>query len=316
MGLELLADIAVNASFVPAELESEKAVVLEEMRLVEDDPEKFLGRQVSEVAYRPHPYGRPLLGTPELIKGLTRERLNAYYKRQYVPAHFVVVAVGAVAPAEVRRITRETFGRLPAAPAPRPETPAPPVIDRTRRLDLKRPETQSYLGLAWGAAPTGNEDIYAVDLLTYILGDGPSSRLNQSVREEQKLVFSIDANYTASEKGGLVTVTARMDPANVERAEAAILEVVRRVRDAGVTEAERQRAVITAESGYAFDIETVEGLARTYGQAETTWTLDNELQYLTRLRQITGAQIQAAARKYLADTNYARVRFLPEKTGP
>src|SRR6266536_2585025 len=87
-GLELLADIAVNASFVPAELESEKAVVLEEMRLVEDDPEKFLGRRLTEVAYRPHPYGRPLLGPPELIKGLTRDRLNRYYKRQYVPAHF------------------------------------------------------------------------------------------------------------------------------------------------------------------------------------------------------------------------------------
>jgi zinc protease len=311
-GLELLADIAVNASFVPAELESEKAVVLEEMRLVEDDPEKFLGRRLTEVAYRPHPYGRPLLGTPELIKGLTRDRLNAYYKRQYVPAHFVVVAVGAVTRTEVRRLTDATFGRLPAGPVSRRPTPAPPAIDGSRRLDLRRPETQAYLGLAWSAAPTGNEDIYAVDLLTYILGDSPSSRLNQYVREQQRLVFAIDANYTASEKGGLVTVTARMEPGTADRAEAAILEVIRRVRDEGVSEAERQRAIITAESGYAFDIETVEGLAKTYGQAETTWTLDNELQYLTRLRQITSAQIQAAARKYLGADNYARVRFLPE----
>jgi predicted Zn-dependent peptidase/DMSO/TMAO reductase YedYZ heme-binding membrane subunit len=310
-GLELLADIAVNANFVPAELESEKAVVLEEMRLVEDDPEKFLGRRLGEVAYHPHSYGRPLLGTPELIKGLTRARLDGYYKRQYVPAHFVVVAVGAVAPAQIRGLTQATFGRLPSAPASRGEAPPPPVIDRTRRLDVTRPEAQASLGLAWGAAATGNEDIYAVDLLTYILGDGPSSRLNQSVREQQKLVFAIDAGYTASAKAGLVTVTARMEPANLERAEAAIREVIRRVRDEGVTEAERQRAIITAESGYAFDIETVEGLAKTYGQAETTWTLDNELQYLTRLRAITAAQIQAVARKYLGDENHARVRFLP-----
>ena len=311
-GLELLADIAVNANFVPAELESEKAVVLEEMRLVEDDPEKFLGRRLTEVAYRPHPYGRPLLGTPALIKGLTRDRLNAYYKRQYVPAHFVVIAVGAVSRADVRSLTEATFGRLPSAPASRPPTPPPPVIDRSRGLDVRRPETQAYLGLAWRAAPTGNEDIYAVDLLSYILGDSPSSRLNQYVREQQRLVFAIEANYTASEKGGLLTVTARMDGANIENAEKAVLEVIRRVREEGVTEAERQRAIITAESGYAFDIETVEGLAKTYGQAETTWTLENELQYLTRLREITRAEIQAAARKYLGD-EYARVRFLPEK---
>jgi predicted Zn-dependent peptidase/DMSO/TMAO reductase YedYZ heme-binding membrane subunit len=310
-GLELLADIAVNASFVPEELESEKAVVLEEMRLVEDDPEKFLGRRLGEVAYRPHPYGRPLLGTPALIRGLTRARLDGYYRRQYVPAHFVVVAVGAVAPAEVRHLTEATFGRLPSAPPARGDVPPPPAIDRTRRLDVTRPEAQASLGLAWGAAATGNDDIYAVDLLTYILGDGSSSRLNQSLRERLKLVFAIDASYTASEKGGLVTVTARMEPANLERAEAAIREVIRVVRDEGVTEAERARAIITAESSYAFDIETVEGLAKTYGQAETTWTLDNELRYLTRLRAITAAQIQAVARRYLGDEHYARVRFLP-----
>ena len=312
-GLELLADIAVNASFVPGELESEKAVVLEEMRLVEDDPDKFLGRKLAELAYQPHPYGRAMLGTPELIKGLTRDRLNAFYKRQYVPAHFVVVAVGAVTRAEVVRLTEQTFGRLPAGPAPAPrQTPPPPSIDPSRRLDLRRPETQAFLGMAWSAPPTGNEDIYAVDLLSYILGDSPSSRLNQVVREQQRLVFAIDASYLPSEKGGLMSVTARMEPANLDRAEAAILEVIRRIRQEGVSEAERERALITAESGYAFDIETVEGLAKTYGQAETTWTLENELQYLQRLRQITAAQIQAVARKYFAEDNYARVRFLPE----
>jgi zinc protease len=315
-GLELLADIAVNASFLPAEIESEKAVVLEEMRLVEDDAEKFLGRRLSEVAYRPHPYGRALLGTPELIKALTRERLNTYYTRHYVPGNFVVVAVGAVTPAEIRRFTDETFGRLPARPSRRGETPAPPTIDRRRREDVKRSEAQAYLGLAWGAAPTGNEDIYAVDLLSYILGDSPSSRLNQYVREQKRLVQAIEATYTASAKAGLVTVVARMDPKNVEAAEAAVLDVVRQARDSRVTEAERQRAIVTAESGYAFDIETVEGLARTYGQAETTWTLENELQYLTRLRAVTAAQIEAAARRYLGDANYARVRFVPTENPP
>ena len=314
-GLELLADIAVNASFVPEELESEKAVVLEEMRLVEDDPEKFLGRQLNEVAYQPHPYGRNLLGTPELIKALTRDRLNAYYKRHYVAGNFVVVAVGALTPAEIRRFTQETFGRLPAARATRAETPAPPEIRRDRRRDVKRSETQAYLGMGWGAAPTGNEDIYAVDLLTYILGDSPSSRLNQYVREDKRLVHAIEATYTASAKGGLVGVSSRMDGKNVEAAEAAILDVIRRAREGGVTEAERQRAIITAESSYAFDIETVEGLARTYGQAETTWTLQDELQYLTRLRGVTAEQIQAVARRYFGDGNYARVRFVPSGAG-
>jgi zinc protease len=311
--LEILADIAVNAAFVAAELEAEKKVVFEEMSLVEDDPEKFLARHLSEVAYRAHPYGRPILGTRELVQGLTRGRLNAYYKKHYVPQNMVVVVVGPLTPAQVRPLAAATFGRLTGPPSARPPAAAVPSLAGGRRDDVRRPEQQAYLGLAWQAAATGlaSEDISAVDLLTYILGDGPSSRLNQTVREEKRLVQSIEASYVTRELSGLVSVMARLDPKNLDAAEAAILDVVRRVRADGVTEAERQRAIVTAEAAYAFDIETAEGLAKSYGQAETTWTLDNELRYLDRLRQVTAAQIQAAARKYLGDDNIARVRFLP-----
>jgi len=311
--LEILADIAVNAAFVAAELEAEKKVVFEEMSLVEDDAEKFLTRHLSEVAYRAHPYGRPILGTRELVQGLTRGRLNAYYKKHYVPQNMVVVVVGPLTPAQVRPLAAATFGRLTGPPSARPPAAAVPSLAGGRRDDVRRPEQQAYLGLAWQAAATGlaSEDISAVDLLTYILGDGPSSRLNQTVREEKRLVQSIEASYVTRELSGLVSVMARLDPKNLDAAEAAILDVVRRVRADGVTEAERQRAIVTAEAAYAFDIETAEGLAKSYGQAETTWTLDNELRYLDRLRQVTAAQMQAAARKYLGDDNIARVRFLP-----
>jgi zinc protease len=316
VALEILADIAVNAAFVPAELEAEKKVVFEEMSLVEDDPEKFLGRRLAELAYRAHPYGRPILGTRPLVQGLTRDRLAAYYKKHYVPQSMALVVVGPLSPAQVRPLVAATLGRLAGPAAVRP--PATPVAPLTggRQDDVRRPEQQAYLGLAWQAAATGvaSEDISAVDLLTYILGDGPSSRLNQTVREQKGLVHSIEATYVTRQQSGLVSVIARLEAKNLDAAEAAIREVVRRIRAEGVTEAERQRAIVTAESFYAFDIETAEGLAKSYGQAETTWTLDNELRYLERLRQVTAAQIQAAARTYLGDDAIARVRFLPAGT--
>jgi zinc protease len=311
--LDVLADIAVNAAFVRDELEAEKKVVFEEMNLLQDDPEKFLTRRLSEVAYRAHPYGRPILGTRALVQGLTREGLDAYYKKHYVPGNMTLVVVGPLTLAQVRPLAAATVGRLNGpAPARPPTGPVPPLAGG-RREDVRRPEQQAYLGLAWQAAATGvaADDISAVDLLTYILGDGPSSRLNQTVREEKGLVQSIEATYVTREQSGLVSITARLDPKHLDAAEAAILEVIRRVRAEGVSEAERQRALITAESFYAFDIETAEGLAKTYGQAETTWTLEDEVRYLARLREVTAAQIQAAARKYLADDRVARVRLVP-----
>jgi zinc protease len=310
-GVELLADIGVNASFPPAEIDAEKAVVFEEMRLLEDDPEKFAARRLGELTYAPHPYGRAILGTREAITALTREPLVRYYKKYYVPSNMVLVAIGAVSHAEVRAAVDAAFGRLPGGEVHRPQLAPPPTLTARRTLDVPRPEQQSYLAIGWRAASTQEQDTYAVDLLTYILGDSPSSRLNQAVRERDRLVFSIESNYVPSQQAGLVSVTARLDPANLDKAEASIREVIRRVRDEGVTEAERQRAIVTAESHYAFDIETAEGLARTYGQGETTWTLENELQYLVRLRTVTAAEIQAMARKYLGDGDYARVRFVP-----
>jgi len=311
--MELLADIAVNASFVPAELEAEKKVVFEEMNILQDDPDKFLTRRLSETAYVGHPYGRSILGTREIVRDLTRDQLNAYYKKRYVAPNMVLVVVGPLPVAQVRSLATDVFGRLAATAAPpRPSTPIPSLAGG-RRDDVSRPEQEAGLGLAWQAPATrlAADEITAVDLLTYILGDGPSSRLNQTVREDKRLVQSIDASYVTREQSGIVAITARLDAKNLDAAQAAILDVIKRVRAEGVTEDERQRAIITAEAAYAFDIETAEGLARSYGQAETTWTLPDELQYLTRLRQVSAAQIQAAARKYLGDDNYARVRLRP-----
>ena len=95
------------------------------MRLTEDNPDRFLLRRLYELAYAPHPYGRVILGTPELITGLTRERLRTYYKKYYVPRQMVLVVVGAVTPAEARRQADQTFGRLTGGDTPRPAIPAP-----------------------------------------------------------------------------------------------------------------------------------------------------------------------------------------------
>jgi zinc protease len=310
---ELLADIAVNAAFPPPEIESEKKVVFEEMSLTEDDPERYLTRRVTEEVYPQHPYGRPILGTRELVQKLERGVLAAYYRKHYVPHNLVLVVVGAVTPTQVRALADRTFGKLEGPPPARADTSRPPAVAKGRSVDVRRDEQQAYLGLAWQAAPTGDTDIYAVDLLTYILGDGPASRLNQSVREQKRLVTAIESIYVPRQLSGLVSVTARLEPGNLQAAEAAVLEVIRRVREQGVTDAERQRALITAESTYAFDIETAEGLARILGQGETTWTLRDELLYLTRLRQVSAEQIRDAARRYLGEDNYVRVRFLPTK---
>jgi zinc protease len=311
-GIQMLADVGVNASLEAGLLEAEKQVVLEEMRQNDDSPRRFLVRQLFSAVYEGHPYGRPVIGRAELITALSRDTLVAFYRRHYVPEMFTLVVVGAVDPDEVLRAARAALGSLPRSGLRRLPTPPPPA-PRAVQLNAVRPGGQAHLGLAWQAPRLDHADTPALDLLVSILGRTKASRLVASLRERLGVVSSIGSSLSAMEGAGLVMVTAQLEPEQLPRAEAAILEEIQRVRDAGVTPAELKRAITAAEVEHEFSIETAEGRARAYGQAETIWRLEEELLYVDRIRAVTVAQVQAVARRYLDLERYARVALVPPK---
>jgi zinc protease len=308
----MMADVGVNASLEEGLLEAEKQVVLEEMRLNDDSPRRFLVRQLFANAYDGHPYGRPVIGRAELITALSRDTLVSFYRRHYVPEMFTLVVVGAVNPDEVLRVARTTFGVLPRSGARRLPSPAP-TAPRAVRLEEVRPGGQAHLGMAWQAPRLDHADTPALDLLMSILGRTKASRLVASLRERQGLVSSITSGLNAMEGAGLIMVTAQLEPEQLARAEAEIIGEIRRVRDGGVTATELKRAITAAEVDHEFARETAEGRARAWGQAETTWRLEEELVYVDRIRSVTRAQVQAAARRYLDPDRYVRVALVPPK---
>jgi zinc protease len=308
--LEMLADVAVNATLDADVLEKEKDVVLEEMRLSDDNPRRRLGRQLYTQLFAGHPYGRQIIGTPQLVRALTRDTLAAFYRGHYVPEAFAVVVVGAVDPREVLATAASTFGRLPRQGVARlPVAPPPPF--QPQRHDLTHPGTHAHLGLAWPATRLDHADTPALDLLASILGRSRSSRLVQSLRERDGLVVSVATSFSAMEGAGGLMVTAQLPPSNLERAEAQILAEIRRVRDEGVTDAELRRAITAAEAEHEFETETAEGRANALGRAETIWTLQDELAYVNRIRSVTAAQVRAVARRYLDPERYARLALVP-----
>lgn len=311
-GLELLADISMNAALDAAVLDKEKEVVLEEMRLGEDNPRRVLVRTLYSQIFEGHPYGRQVIGTPELIRGLTRDTLSAFYRNHYAPETFVVVVVGPVDSEQVLSTARAAFGRLPRIGHGRlPAAPPPPL--RPQRVDVSRDGGHAYLGLAWPAPRLDHGDTPAVDLLVSILGGQRSSRLVQSLREERGLAVSVDAGFTALAAAGAVLVTAQVDPTNLAPAEAQILDEIRRVRDAGVTSAELRRAITKAEAAHEFETETAQGRAVALGRAETIWTIEDELAYVSRLRSVTTEQVRAVARRYLDPARYTRLALVPPR---
>jgi zinc protease len=309
-GLDLLADIAANATLDPGALEREKLVVLAEMRLGEDNPRRHLMRHLYGLVLEGHPYGRPVIGTPAVIRALTRDTLLAYYRRHYVPEAFTLVVVGAVDAHAILAAAERTFGRLPRRGVRRLPVPPPPAA-QARRVEMPRPGRQVYLGLAWLAPKIDHADTPAVDLLVSVLGHGRTSRLTQAVRDRLGLVSSIVSGYFAFEGAGTVTVTAQLEPGNAGRVEAEILREVARLREEGASEAERRRAITVAEARHESSMETAEGRAFALGRAETVWRIEDELGYVDRLRAVSLEQIRAVARRYLDLERYTRLALVP-----
>jgi len=123
-------------------------------------------------------------------------------------------------------------------------------------------------------------------------------------------------SFTPLAGAGIVTLWATAEAPDLPAIEQAVLAEIRRIQEQGVTEEERAVAVTRAESQYAFDRETTEGLAFAYGIAELTWSLDAELRYIDSLRGVTREQIQEAARRWFPTTSYARIAFAPKKAAP
>lgn len=309
-GISLMADMVLNSVFDPTELGREREVVFEEVRLNEDNPRSSLGRQLYNLLYDGHPYGRPVLGDVKDLRDATRETLRGYYARHYVPDNITLVVVGPVDPATVRAATIEAFGSRPATGYARKPVGAPAPFEGVRARSVERPERQTQLGFAWLAPPLGHPDMPAVDVLSHILGGSRSSRLNQALRERARLVSSISGWYGALQGAGALGVTAQLEGTDQDAVEKAIMAEIARVQSDGVTAEELARAITASEADREFSRETVEGLALAYGRAETTWNLEAERTYVDRIRAVTRDQVQEAARRYLT-ASYARLAFVP-----
>ena len=263
-GIGTLADIAVNASLDATALEREKLVVLEEMRRADDNPGLSLLRRLYTLVFEGHPYGRPVIGTPDLVRGLTREGLAGFYRRHYTPRAFTLVVVGPVTPDDVIATAARAFSFIPRGGDDRLPVPAPPSAAK-RTVDVTRPGAHAYLALGWPAPRLDHADTPAVDLLVTILGQMPSSRLPRSLRDRLGLVNSISSGYSPLEAGGIVSVSAQLEPGTLARVEAEILADIRRLQTDGVTDAELRRALTHEEADYEFSYETAEGRARDEG---------------------------------------------------
>ena len=274
--LELEADRMRHLSLAPAEFDAERAVVLEELAMGEDDPWRALMRRVEEVLFPHHPYGRPIIGYPDTLKAMRPDDMRAYYRRFYHPGNATLVVCGDVDSTRALRAVRERFEKLPAGPAfaeadcfrRKLEEPAGEKRVRTSWDDPSR-----RLIVVWPTTRVGTAEDDALDVLMTILASGRMSRLWRRLVLEEGLATSISASNDSRVEGGALWLFAECaQDAAPEKLEAAIHEEIAKLAKEKVTRAELERARAVLLAGEAFEGETVTDVAEALGE----WAVDDD----------------------------------------
>ncbi len=203
--VNLLADLVTRPTFHHEELEREKKVVLEEIKMVEDTPDDLVHELFAERFWSGHPLGRPILGTPDSVSGLDRPTLQQYFRDAYVAANFVLVAVGNLAHDTLRELVEREFAHVPAEGAPVSQNP--PLVSASVEIRSKTLE-QSHVCLGSIGLPQMHPERYTGYVLNTVLGGSMSSRLFQNVREKRGLAYAVFSGMSAYQDAGALSIYA------------------------------------------------------------------------------------------------------------
>ena len=218
-GMDVLADAVTSAAFDPGELQREIEVVCEEIKRSMDSPTRKLSRELFASAFSRHPYGKPVIGTEESVRGFRREGILRFYRRWYKPENTVVIVVGDVREAEAVRLAQKLFAWPPGPFEPAPARPAEPRREVPLARLRKEPLKEGYLSIAWPSLPLVHEDVAALDALAIVLGHGEASRLHRAMKRDRLLCTEVQASCYTPVDPGLTIVGLTLQPASAREAE-------------------------------------------------------------------------------------------------
>ncbi|MGH7254137.1 MAG: M16 family metallopeptidase, partial [Nitrospirales bacterium] len=244
--VDLLADLFYHSRFDSREVDKEKQVVLEEIRMVQDDPEDFVQDLHTQQTFKDHPVGLPILGDASTIRTIRRDHLIQYIRKHYHPQRTILAVAGNVERRALMALLKRRFGSFATAAGP-----ADPVRRDLYRYPARlcgglsvrpKPLEQAHLCLSLRGLPLGHKERYAAHALNAVLGGSVSSRLFQEVRERRGLAYSIYSYLASFSDCGTFTIYAATRPREAPRVLEVICRELRRLRTRGPDKTELELA--------------------------------------------------------------------------
>jgi predicted Zn-dependent peptidase len=320
-------EIIFNLKITQAELDEEKEVILEEISQLEDDPARYATSLAYQNLFKGQAYGNPVHGQKDVIKALTAERLQEFYRRFFVPANCSLAVVGDLGLKEMEEMVKRIFGGIKGEPFEKPkfEMTKPPAkgVDIEVEMDVQK----AYLLIAVPGPDYNHPDQYALEVLTEIIGRGVNPMLYSALMGRKRLAETLFMSYQAYKYGGAVLTYLTLDPKDLNSAKREALSFLRQSREqnfarddyfgdqqsrafdylAGAKNQIRYNAFLTEEKGLSLAASLASFLLLSDGGEGRA--------YLENIEKVKSGDLRKAAGKYFGRSEYVIISVIPKKNG-
>ena len=300
------------------EFYKEKEVILEERRLRTDNSP--IGKMIEaflDTAYTQHPYKRPVIGYDEDIRNLTRDDVEQFFSTYYAPNNLTVAIVGDVNPKQVKHLAKLYFGRYQAKPAPAEVTKTEPKQRETKEVTVEFPSQPWYLE-GYHIPGLNNSDYPVYKVISQLLSDGRTSRLYQSLVEQQQVALSAQgfSGFPGNKYPNLMLFYALTAPGHsVDDVQIALREEIEKLKNKPVSKQELKRVKTQLKAGLLRSLDSNLGMARILTEYEAkTGNWRNIFTELEEIAQVTAVDIQRVARETFTAENRTIGKLLPKSS--
>ena len=297
IAFDIISDLCLRPLFDSGDVDKERQVVLEEIKMDLDNPESLLHEIFTRGFWPEHPLGRPILGTPDTVRQFSREALQPRFREWFAPNQLLVTAAGNVPHEKVLELVQREFGHLTASNGVEQE--APPKTSAPIHVERKKDLEQVHLCLGVPSLPMAHERRFGIAVLNNLLGGGMSSRLFQNIREKRGLAYAVFSEITPYSDTGMFSVYAGTAKETVGEVLDLTIAELRAMKESRVSEEELRRAKNHLKGSLMLSLEStssrMSNLARQELYFGRFYSLD---EILASIEAVTSEDVQVLAQEF------------------
>ncbi len=304
LAFDVLSDLVLNPVFGSTDIARERGVILEEIKMDEDNPDYLVHEIFTQNFWKDHPLGKPILGTKETVRRFEQPLLLEYWHRHFVPKNMIVAAAGNLNHERFVDLVRQRFASLP--PGQNGFHQPPPRISPRIILRNKKALEQVQICIGVPSHPVSHQDRYGCYVLSTLLGGGMSSRLFQNIRERQGLAYAIYSELSPFRDTGCLSVYAGTSRESAPKVVQSVVQEFRNLKKEAVPPEELRRAKDQLKGSLMLSLESstarMSNLARQEMYFDRFISMD---EILDKIEQVTAEQLVQLANEFFTSPNIA-----------